>query len=229
MDIGTGSGRFIYETARRLPCLFCVGIDAVSAAMRHYSAKSLRKPSRGGVANAVFVRSGVEDLPRELVGLATQVTVNLPWGGLLQGIVLAQATTVQGIRSIAAPGATLELLLAYDRRYESHMVDGLGLPELTKEYLEQHMAPQYAGQGITILAVSTLETTFMKALPLDWGRKLAYGRERQFFHVLARLGDAKEEQQAQEASVSSVLRTLASASGRRHIAFRCYTPDYVYP
>lgn len=206
VDIGTGSGRFVYEAARRLPHLLCIGIDAVSTKLQDYSAKALRKAARGGVPNAMFVRSGAEDLPAELAGLATHITVNLPWGSLLRGLVVPDARLISTLRGIASAEATVEILLTYSRSYEPEMIESLGLPELTVEYLEQHAGPLYERQGIGIQGVRVYGNAVVRRLPLEWGRKLAYGRERQFFHILGRVG---AKPRAEETPAESLLLSLA--------------------
>jgi 16S rRNA (adenine(1408)-N(1))-methyltransferase len=186
VDLGTGSGRFAYEVARRRPDLFCIGVDAVSENLREYSAKALRKPARGGADNVMFVRAAIEALPDELVDVATHVTVNLPWASLLRGVIHAEPAVMGSIGSVATPGASLELLLTYDRRYEPEMMDELDLPDPTREYLEQSLAPAYERHGITVCHIDFLSNDAVRRLPLDWARKLTHARQRQFVHILAR-------------------------------------------
>jgi 16S rRNA (adenine(1408)-N(1))-methyltransferase len=187
VDLGTGSGRFAYEVARRRPDLFCMGVDAVSENLRAYSTKALRKPARGGVDNVMFIRAAIETLPDELDGVATHVTVNLPWGSLLRGIVHAESGVVGSLERVSAPGAAVELLLTYDLRYEPEMMDELGLPELTLEYLKQSLTPAYERHGIAVCHIDFLGNDAVRRLPLDWARRLTHARQRQFAHILARV------------------------------------------
>jgi 16S rRNA (adenine(1408)-N(1))-methyltransferase len=189
VDLGTGSGRFAYEVARHRPDLFCIGVDAVAENLREYSTKALRKPARGGLENVVFVRAAVESLPVELNGVGTHVTVNLPWGSLLGGIIHARPAIMASMRRVAVPGGVLELLLTYDRRYEPEMMDELDLPELTLEYLKQSLTPAYARQRLTVGHIGFLDNAAVRRLPLDWARRLTHARQRQFAHILGRVCD----------------------------------------
>lgn len=202
VDLGTGSGRFVYKVAQHFPDLFCIGLDAVSRELQEYATKVRRSPARGGLPNAMFVRAAAEDTPAELAGLATHLTVNLPWGSLLKGIVLAQPEVMGNLLRLAASQAGLEFLVSYSSRYEPQMMAQLGLPELTREYLEQHLTPAYAAQGIFVQEIALLDNATVRRLPLAWGRRLAFGRERQFVHIIAGAGGLLD------APIPSLLRAL---------------------
>jgi 16S rRNA (adenine(1408)-N(1))-methyltransferase len=188
VDVGTGSGRFVYEMARRHPDLLCIGVDAAAEALREYSAKARRKPARGGVPNALFVRGAAEGLPPELDGLATRLTVNLPWGSLLRGVVRAEPEVLHSLLRAAAPGATLEVLFTYSARYEPAMMRDLALPEPTAEYLETTLRPAYAALGLVVTETAFLDNDTVRRLPLDWGRRLSHTRQREFVRIVARHG-----------------------------------------
>ena len=100
VDIGTGDGKFVYRTAKRNPDWFCIGVDADLSSLSEYSRKAQRKPERGGVPNVLYVVSNVEDLPAELNGVADRVTVHLPWGSLLVGIVQSDPTVLSGLARV---------------------------------------------------------------------------------------------------------------------------------
>ncbi len=186
VDIGAGTGRFAYEIAARRPDFLCIGLDAEARNLAGQSARARRKPARGGVPNVLFVLAPAEELPPELGGSATHVCVNLPWGSLLQGLVLADARVLGELARIARPGAVLEMLLSYSPRCEPRMMEQLGLPELSAEFVQDRMTPAYAAAGISIAGCDILGNEAVRALPLDWGRSLAWGRSRDFYYVTAR-------------------------------------------
>ena len=62
IDIGTGDGRFVSAAARANPNKFYIGIDANVKPLEKISMKATRKPSKGGLPNALFVQAAVEDL-----------------------------------------------------------------------------------------------------------------------------------------------------------------------
>ncbi|MCA1626211.1 MAG: class I SAM-dependent methyltransferase [Acidobacteria bacterium] len=80
LDIGTGDGLFVYQSARRNPNKFFIGIDANPRPLEKVSEKIHRKPSKGGLSNVLFLQSSVEDLPSELDSVADEVHVHFPWG-----------------------------------------------------------------------------------------------------------------------------------------------------
>lgn len=96
----------MYRRARDDPHKFYVGVDASPRAPEKISEKIHRKPSKGGLSNALFVRAAVEDLPSDLDGGAGEVCVNFPWGSLLRAIVGADGSRSLGnLRRVCAGGA----------------------------------------------------------------------------------------------------------------------------
>jgi len=203
VDIGTGDGKFAYLTAQRQPDWFCIGVDADLSSLSECSRKSLRKPERGGVPNVLYVVSGVEDLPPELDGIADRVTVHLPWGSLLVGIVQAEADVLSGLARVGKPGAELELLIGYSRKYEECEMRRRGLPDLSLAFVDESMAQGFANAGLRIVERRTLTNEELKAIPLTWGRRLAHGRERETILVRATV----ERVAAREKSATADLRS----------------------
>ena len=72
IDIGTGDGLFVYQSARQNPKKFYIGVDANPRALEKVSEKVHRKPAKGGLANVLFLQAAVEDLPTELDGVAAR-------------------------------------------------------------------------------------------------------------------------------------------------------------
>ena len=62
IDVGTGDGRFVLRTARERAQSLVVGIDRVQDAMSEVARRASAKPSRGGVANALFLVASAEAL-----------------------------------------------------------------------------------------------------------------------------------------------------------------------
>src|SRR5262245_8839021 len=114
IDLGTGDGSFVYQSARRHPDRFYIGIDAQSSAMEKVSEKIHRKPSKGGASNVLFIQAAVEDLPPELDGVADEVHVHFPWGSLLRAFATGDVETLRNVRRICAIGALLEVVLGLD-------------------------------------------------------------------------------------------------------------------
>lgn len=187
LDVGTGSGRFVYETARRHPRILCIGVDAERRGMEAMAKRSRRKPARGGQPNVLFALSAADSLPPELHGAAGRITVNLPWGSLLAGVVKGDTQTLDSLREAAAPGAALEILATYDTKYEPRMMEAYDLPPLSPALVEETLPAAYEKVGIAIVQTRILDNQAVKGIPLDWGRALAGGRRRDFYVIVARM------------------------------------------
>jgi 16S rRNA (adenine(1408)-N(1))-methyltransferase len=109
VDVGAGDGRFVYRLAREHPEWFCLAVDADAGAMRDASFRAGRKPARGGVSNARFIRAGLEQMPGALAGLADEVYVLFPWGSLLRGVVIPDRDALRKIARLGRPGARFHL------------------------------------------------------------------------------------------------------------------------
>ena len=188
VDLGTGNGKFAYETARHHADLLCIGLDAEARNLAAMSAKATRKPARGGAPNLLFVQASAEAIPSELDGLASHVTVSLPWGSLLRSVVLADRKFLASLVRLARPGALFELLVAYSPRYEPRMIEDLGLPLLSAEYVAECLAPAYTRAAIRVQKCGVLDNETVRRLPLAWGRQLARGRQREFHYAMGLFG-----------------------------------------
>ena len=103
VDIGTGDGQFVLHQARRQPGCFFIGIDACR--------ENLVQSARRAPANALFIIANALRLPGELAQAASRVTINFPWGSLLEGLLAPHAGLLDGLTGLAKPGAALEVRL----------------------------------------------------------------------------------------------------------------------
>jgi len=177
IDVGTGDGRFPYAWAAEHPDTLCIGVDAVGDAMREVSHRATRKPARGGRENVLFAVAAVEALPPELTGLATQVTVNFPWGSLLRAIVEPQPRVLAGLRALLREGGRwiglINMSVLEDRPY----AERLGLPEVTDSHVKAVLGPAYRAAGLEI-------TGWREVAPEEiphrttWGQHLTHASQR---------------------------------------------------
>jgi len=181
VDVGTGDGRFAYQLASADPTRLVVGVDALDEPMGEIAAKSARKRARGGRPNLLLVRAAIEALPPELVGVADEVSVQLPWGSLLEGIVLARDDVLGGLAALCAPGARLEVTLNGEIWLDSTPIRYEHLPVPTPEYVADVVATGLAEVGITFGAARYASAAEAKALPTTWARKLGHGRTHPVF------------------------------------------------
>jgi 16S rRNA (adenine(1408)-N(1))-methyltransferase len=106
----------VLRVARREPTTLAIGVDADAASMRDASRSASRAPNKGGLPNAMFVVSAVENLPDELVAIADDVRITFPWGSLLRGLLGDDAPVLAGIARIASPGANIRALVSVTER-----------------------------------------------------------------------------------------------------------------
>jgi 16S rRNA (adenine(1408)-N(1))-methyltransferase len=84
-----------------------VGVDASAAAM----ARASRRADRRGRRNALFFAEGAERLADSpLAGQADVLTVTLPWGSLLRGVLGLDQAALGGVAAVLRPGGSLRVL-----------------------------------------------------------------------------------------------------------------------
>ena len=142
IDIGTGDGRFVYQSARQNPGKFYIGIDANPQPLEKISEKIHRRPAKGGLPNVLFIRAPIEALPPELDGVADEVHIHFPWGSLLRGVATGDETVLRNLRRVCAPGALLEIVIGLDPERDQSEIKALGLKPLTHEFLEMTLVPR---------------------------------------------------------------------------------------
>jgi 16S rRNA (adenine(1408)-N(1))-methyltransferase len=181
IDIGTGDGRLPYALARQEPDRLCIGLDANAANLRHRSGRALRDR----MANVLYVRAAVEDLPPELAGVADRLSIVLPWGSLLAAVALPHVDVLRGIRGLCQPGATLSVVLGLDPSRDRAELARLGIKPLDGAFHNGDFAAAYAAAGFRIESVRSVDDGALAAYPSTWARQLAHGRERRFVRIEA--------------------------------------------
>jgi len=124
----------------------------------------------------VFVHAAIEALPRELERIADNVYVQLPWGALLEGIVLARDDVLGGIASLCRPGGRIVVTLNGEIWIDSLPSRYAALPLPTPEYVREVVAPGFARFGIRLEPARYSTADEAKDLPTTWARKLGHGR-----------------------------------------------------
>lgn len=132
--------------------------------------------------NLLYVHASAEALPEELNGLASQVTILLPWGSLLKAAAGQDIAMLKNISKLCRTHAKLRVILGYQASAEQKLVDELGLPVLTPDYLDTVLKNAYLEAGFSI-KWRILQKDALKSLETTWAKKLAYGKERQFVEI----------------------------------------------
>jgi 16S rRNA (adenine(1408)-N(1))-methyltransferase len=185
VDVGTGDGSFVYQSARRHPDRFYIGIDAQSSALEKISEKIHRKPAKGGLPNVLFIQAAVESLSAELDGVADEVHVHFPWGSLLRAMAAGDETVLRNLRRICAPDAWLEVVIALDPERDRAEIERLGLAPLLPEFLETTLIPRYRTAGFDVFEFGFSPPSEWPRLHTSWAQRLRGNTERQLCYLIA--------------------------------------------
>ena len=167
IDIGTGDGRFVYQSARRNPNKFYIGIDPNTRPLEKISEKIHRKPAKGGAPNVLFIQSAVEDLPEELDGVANEVHVHFPWGSLLRAVATGDVEVMRNLRRVCAEGALLEVVIGIDPVRDKSEIERLGIKP---EFINDELVENYRAAGFEI--VETGLRAASQSLDTSWAKRL---------------------------------------------------------
>lgn len=160
IDLGTGDGRFVQHTALNQPARLVIGIDACR--------ENLYTRSRLAPANALFVIASAQQLPAALSGLATQVTINFPWGSLLTDLLTSDSLVLRELWRITSPGAALEIRLNAGALNEAGWTLEEGIDRVSALLMES---------GFSMRRPVLLTARELTAFPTTWAKRLAFGRE----------------------------------------------------
>ena len=186
LDVGTGDGRFAYAWAADHPDTFVIGMDPVREAMREFSARARRKPTRGGLPNLLYVMASIEQPPAELEGWADLIFVNLPWGSLMRGIIEADDLVLGNLSLFAAADCRLRIILNTRVFDDPVPLDVLGLPEITTGYAQSVLTPAYQRHGLEITSARFLTPEELLDLGTTWSKRLSHRTPPPSFLIEAR-------------------------------------------
>ena len=166
LDIGAGDGRFVRQMAAECPVRFVIGVDACR--------ENLRANSRIKLPNALFVIASAQALPQELNGLASHVTINFPWGSLLEGLLSGEGSLVSQLQYITRPFAGLEIHLN---------VEALVTAGWTLESGADQIERGPISEGWRIKSRSWSDAGVLRSFPTTWAKRLAFGRDPRAIHL----------------------------------------------
>ena len=192
IDIGTGDGRFVSAAARANPNKFYIGIDANVRPLAKPSMKATRKPSKGGLPNALFVQAAVEDLPAELNGIADEIHIHFPWGSLLKAVATGDEAVLAALRRISAPECLLEIVIGIDSERDKTEIERLELPKLTPVVVHSYLIPKYLAAGFELIKQGSMDTPEWSQIETSWARKLQTGAKRLVTYLVFRSGNTRQ-------------------------------------
>lgn len=185
VDIGTGDGRFVYESAKANPTKFFIGIDPNTKPLEKISMKATRKPAKGGRANVLFIRAAIEELPEELNDTADEIHIHFPWGSLLRAVTTGDDRMLQGLHRISAPGCLLEVVIGFDPKRDRRELERLGISNLSVDYVRTTLATRYANCGLKLKESGVLEKAEWTRLHTSWARRLSSNDAREVVYFIA--------------------------------------------
>jgi 16S rRNA (adenine(1408)-N(1))-methyltransferase len=160
LDLGTGDGRYVHYLAEKNPRWFIIGVDACR--------ENLHEHSRAKLPNALFVIASAQDLPSELHGRVSHISINFPWGSLLKSLLEGDANVMHGLESISRPETSLNLHLNGGALAEIGTDLDAGAGVIRHNLL-------YAGWQLDSLV--QLGAPSLRGFPTTWARRIAHGRD----------------------------------------------------
>jgi 16S rRNA (adenine(1408)-N(1))-methyltransferase len=186
LDIGTGDGRFVYQSARSNPTQFFIGIDPNTRPLQKISQKIYRTRAKVGAPNALFIQASVENLPEELNGIANEVQVHFPWGSLLRAVALGELKALEGIRRVCTSNAVLKLTIGLDVQRDSSEIQRLGLQPLSPDFLSGQLHERYLAARFEIIEYTGTPPVDWPGLGTSWAKRLQVGHTRKITYLVAR-------------------------------------------
>ena len=185
VDIGTGDGRFVYESAKENPKKFFIGIDPNTKPLRKISMKATRKPAKGGRANVLFIRAAIEELPEELDNTADEIHIHFPWGSLLGAVATGDDHMLQSLHRMSAPGCFLEVVIGFDPERDRRELGRLGISEFSVDYVRSTLVTRYEAARFKVKEVGLLDKGEWTRLHSSWARRLSSNDAREVVYFIA--------------------------------------------
>ena len=160
LDLGTGDGRYARCLAEKNQGSFVIGVDSCR--------ENLHEHSRAKLPNLLFVIASAQDLPPELSGLVSHVSINFPWGSLLTSLLTGDPSLIRGLDAITCPAACLDLQLNGGALAEAGWDLDAGASQI-------YHALQRAGWQVQSPARLTVHD--LRGFPSTWAKRLAFGRD----------------------------------------------------
>lgn len=169
LDLGTGDGRYVHSLAERFPADFIIGMDSCR--------ENLNEHSRAKLHNMLFLISNAQHLPCELNGLLSRITINFPWGSLLQSLLIGDSSFMCGLERVTTASATMEVRLNGGALAEAGYVLENGADKIYCNLLHSGWQAQ---------PPRCMEVDALQRFPTTWARRLAHGRDPRAICIHAR-------------------------------------------
>ena len=160
LDLGTGDGRYARTLAETHPRWFVIGVDACR--------ENLHEHSRTKLENLLFIIASAQELPRELDGLISHITINFPWGSLLESLLESDSNLMKRLKIISRARAALSLRLNGGALVEAGKTLEAGTDRIFHNLLRT---------GWQLKQPVIMDAGSLKKFPSTWAKRLAFGRD----------------------------------------------------
>ena len=160
LDLGTGDGRYARTLATSHPDWFVIGMDSCR--------ENLREHSQVKLPNLLFVIASAQDLPGELQDCVSHLTINFPWGSLLESLLAGDPRLICGLERISRQAASVEVRLNGGALAEAGTCLEAGTDAICHNL---HRA------GWRVSTPVALDARGLRDFPSTWAKRLAFGRD----------------------------------------------------
>jgi 16S rRNA (adenine(1408)-N(1))-methyltransferase len=160
LDLGTGDGKFAFCHADNFPTHFVIGVDSCR--------ENLHEHSRAKLPNLLYIIASAQNLPHELHGLVSYITINFPWGSLLESLLNGDDRLLHGLESVTRPSTSLDVRLNGGALAEQ----GWSLEDGSERIFEN-----LTSAGWNLREPQVLDSRALRAFPSTWAKRLAFGRD----------------------------------------------------
>ena len=160
LDLGTGDGKFAFHYARTFPRYFVIGVDACR--------ENLCEHSRMKLPNALFIIANAQSLPDELNGLVSHITINFPWGSLLESLLNGDSTLMHRLELISLSTTLIDVRLNGGALAEQGWTLEAGASQIYDNLLQA---------GWQMKTPVMLSAQALRDFPSTWAKRLAFGRD----------------------------------------------------
>ncbi len=166
LDLGTGDGKFVHHLADSFPQCFVIGVDACR--------ENLCETSRMNLPNMLYIIANAQELPCELNGLISHISINFPWGSLLESLLAGDAKLMHGLANISRRNTTIDIRLNGGALSEAGTNLETGAAQIEKMMREA---------GWQMKKPITMQKSDLQKYPTTWSKRLAFGRDPSAVHL----------------------------------------------
>ena len=181
-DLGCGDGKHSLRLAMAEPAALVVGVDAETTRLDRVAAAARRRR----VMNLFFLTWSMDRPLPALAGRCTTITVIMPWGSLLEGILGTDEQVLTNVLVLGRMGAVLDAVVncrpwaapaALDKKLAS-------TPEPSLEHLAA-MQRQYIALGWQLNPAVWLTDGEARALGSSWASRVVSARASRLLRLTA--------------------------------------------